>query len=81
MRGSRIIMSDEDNKYEPCIMCGKETNVLVNIPINARKNYILGCGQLCENCAIELEMDNKSDELFTDEEMALLLDTIRKNKK
>ncbi len=37
--------------YEICIMCGETINVLTDMPIECRPNYIHGCGQLCERCA------------------------------
>lgn len=38
-------------EYERCIMCGELTNVLISMPIDLRKNYEVGLGQLCEKCA------------------------------
>lgn len=35
---------------ELCIRCGKETKYDVSAPVNMRKYYIEGSGQLCETC-------------------------------
>ena len=39
---------------EKCIRCGKETKYDVSAPVNMRKYYIEGSGQLCEECFYEL---------------------------
>ena len=39
---------------ERCIMCGNDTGVLVGLPADARKHYIDGVGQLCEDCYIKI---------------------------
>lgn len=41
----------ETNKvFETCILCGKETNVPINMHIDYRTGYIEGAGQLCYGC-------------------------------
>ena len=39
---------------EKCVLCGNDTGVLLNLPADARKHYINGVGQLCENCYIKV---------------------------
>ncbi len=46
---------NEGPQYEICVYCGVTTNVLVGLSIDCRKNYVRGCGQLCEKCASALE--------------------------
>jgi|APGre2960657373_1045057.scaffolds.fasta_scaffold637387_2 hypothetical protein len=41
-------------KRELCISCGVETEIPVNTPIDFRKNYVEGCGQLCPDCFIRI---------------------------
>jgi hypothetical protein len=36
---------------EKCVLCGKETNVPIDLHIDERKNYVEGAGQLCDECA------------------------------
>ena len=36
--------------YERCVLCGRETDVPTDLPIDRRDHYIEGCGQLCRNC-------------------------------
>ena len=43
-----------DLVFEKCVMCGKNTDVKKNMPIESRSFYIEGCGQLCEDCAFIL---------------------------
>jgi len=44
---------------EKCILCGNDTGVLTNLPADARKHYINGVGQLCEDCYIKVNAFNK----------------------
>ena len=39
---------------ERCILCGDDTGVATKLPADARKHYIDGVGQLCENCYIKV---------------------------
>jgi NMD protein affecting ribosome stability and mRNA decay len=41
-------------KKEKCIRCGKETEYDINTPVDIRKWYIEGTGQLCEQCYFTL---------------------------
>lgn len=45
-------ISAEDSKKERCVMisCGAETPYTKDTPINERKYYARGAGQLCEKC-------------------------------
>ena len=42
------------HETEKCILCGDDTGVPNNLPADARKHYIDGVGQLCENCYIKV---------------------------
>ncbi len=44
-------------QYEVCVSCGLLTAVLVETPIDCRKNYVCGCGQLCEKCAGQIDRE------------------------
>lgn len=35
---------------ELCVRCGKETEYLISTPIEVRKYFIEGAGQLCPEC-------------------------------
>jgi len=41
-------------KNEKCIMCNVETDVPRSMHVDVRVNYIDGAGQLCRNCAIDI---------------------------
>ena len=45
-----------DDKKEICIICGVELEYNRGTPINQREHYVEGCGQLCRNCAISLQI-------------------------
>lgn len=44
--------------YEQCIICGQNTHVPKSTDIADRKFYITGCGQLCQECYLELINNN-----------------------
>ena len=41
-------------EYDRCIRCKKKTIYPVDTPINERKHYKEGAGQLCPECEVEL---------------------------
>lgn len=41
---------EKNDKFETCVMCGKETDVLKVSHINNRTTYVEGAGQLCVEC-------------------------------
>lgn len=41
-------------KYEQCVVCNKETLVPVKTPVNLRKNFVRGVGELCDRCFLEV---------------------------
>ena len=49
-------------KTEQCILCGKDTGVPFSTPVSLRKNYLRGCGQLCNKCYTELYVHKSEDE-------------------
>lgn len=50
--------SEDNSKYEMCIICGAVTSVDKTTPIDKRPDYLPGAGQLCRKCAGE----NSDDE-------------------
>lgn len=53
-----IVPAEDEN----CILCGCKTGVNRKTPVNKRRYYVDGCGQLCRECWIEtygcLEIDD-----------------------
>lgn len=47
---SHLGQKKQENEYETCVMCGKQTDVRRDIPIALRNYYVEGCGQLCRDC-------------------------------
>lgn len=45
-------------KNEECVLCGCDTGVAETVPVQDRKYYIYGCGQLCENCYLSLGQED-----------------------
>ena len=68
-------------KSEKCILCGKDTGIPFNDPIDDRKYFIDGCGQLCEDCFDRLQYESISKNKPSDAEMDMPLKMTRKNGK
>lgn len=47
---------------EKCIRCGKETEFDIHTPVDRRKNYVDGSGQLCEDCWKKLYLKDSRGE-------------------
>jgi hypothetical protein len=41
---------EEMTEKEKCVLCSKETEYYRNTPIDKRKHYVEGSGQLCDDC-------------------------------
>ena len=59
---------------DKCVLCGKDSGMPENMPINERKNYVKGCGQLCEDCFYRLYRRPDSENMMTDDELQRLLE-------
>ncbi len=59
---------------DKCVLCGKDSGMPENMPINERKNYVKGCGQLCEDCFRRLYRHPDSENMMTDDELQRLLE-------
>jgi len=50
-----IVQTENGDFYkvetEKCVICSVDTQVPRSMSIDFRKNYVEGCGQLCEKCA------------------------------
>lgn len=44
----------DTDRYEKCVLCGKETDVKFSVPVGERKTYMIGVGQLCPECCMEV---------------------------
>ncbi len=54
-------MSNTNDAYERCVMCGKLTNIPVSLPIDLREEYEIGCGQICGVCRIKMREETESN--------------------
>ena len=46
-------------KKEHCIICYQETDISEDTPIELRDSYIEGVGQLCPECALKMEKEQR----------------------
>ncbi len=51
-------------EYERCVLCGTYTKVLSRLPVECRREYVYGCGQLCEKCFVNLNVEGKGADIF-----------------
>lgn len=59
-RFSKTEKSGEE--YERCVFCGKQTETLKSEPIDGRRFYIEGAGQLCRDCFYEIYVRGRGRE-------------------
>ena len=52
-----------DDPIEKCVICGAETPYKFSTPINKRKYYMEGSGQICQECHYTIYIEKKRDEL------------------
>lgn len=63
---------------ERCVCCGKYTDVSLSMPVSERKFYVLGVGQLCEQCYFEITCSVTEAKLERQQkEMKLLVELCR----
>lgn len=48
----KLRMAQTDG-YEICVLCGTVTPVRTSEPVELRKDYVSGVGQLCRMCAMQ----------------------------
>lgn len=53
---------------ECCVRCGAETEYLISTPIDLRRWYVEGSGQLCEECWLKLWPIHKEENGKTEQE-------------
>lgn len=68
----------DDSPYERCICCGEKLDILKTTPIGERENYIIGSGQLCQNCFYSAYVEKDNCVTFSNEE---LLNSLRHPKR
>ena len=53
-KGKRIQKAQSDKLYEYCTVCWAKTDIRKNTPVELRRCYVNGVGQLCPTCYLEL---------------------------
>ena len=51
------------DEYERCVLCNEVTDVKRRLPIDARKYYIDGIGQLCRQCFLKINEPDADEEI------------------
>ena len=59
----QISFSKATDKYETCVLCGDITDVKQRMPIDARRYYIDGIGQLCRQCFLKINEPDADEEI------------------
>ncbi len=49
-----VELEENEELYDKCVICGRVTPFLKDTPIELRSHYIVGCGQLCDDCYYNL---------------------------
>lgn len=75
----KIPQSEDPN--ERCVSCFADTGIPKDMPVEKRKHYIVGCGQLCPDCYAKIKLNSESKEGLTEEELELLLEITARNSK
>ena len=57
------------NSMEKCVRCGKETAYQVSTPVDLRRWYVEGSGQLCETCWRKVYEHNRDREIDLENEL------------
>lgn len=60
-------------RMETCVLCGLETTVPYLQPVELRKYFVHGCGQLCSACYHSLVTDSDKGDRMTNEQLEELL--------
>lgn len=50
-------MKKEKIEYEKCVVCGELTTTPVQLAIDRRTNFVIGVGELCSKCMLEVYCD------------------------
>lgn len=75
----KIPQSEDPN--ERCVSCFADTGIPKDMPIEKRKHYVIGCGQLCPECYAKIKLDSESEEGLTQEELEFLLEITARDSK
>lgn len=58
----RITMTIPLSEIEWCVLCKHATPFRRDDPVEARTDYVEGCGQLCHSCAVRMNVQQHSQE-------------------
>lgn len=63
LRAKIQIFRMKAGKYDRCVCCGDLTPYGKATPVKNRKNYVFGCGQLCEDCYLLTQMETIEEDI------------------
>ena len=74
-------LPQSESPNERCVACFADTGIPKDMPVEKRKHYVMGCGQLCPNCYAKIKLNSESEEGLTQEELELLLEITARDSK
>lgn len=63
-----------DPAMENCVLCGAKTSVPQRLPVQLRKFFVHGCGQLCQPCYYRMKSENNRQFELSNEQLEELLE-------
>lgn len=73
-----MVQQLKSQKYEICVCCGKQLDIPCMTPISNREYYIIGAGQLCQECYFTLnETQTDGGLIMSENQMEYLIDRCR----
>lgn len=71
----------DTGEFEYCVMCGKLTDVPVSMPVDLRENYESGIGQICNQCAKIVQIDDCEGDNLSNERILMAVEQCRNENK
>ena len=50
----RLNKMENNKEFEECVICKKPTTTPIDLPISKRTNFIVGVGEVCSKCMLEV---------------------------
>lgn len=77
-----VIPQNLSHTPELCVLCGCKTEFMKDTPIQNRRYYIIGCGQLCQDCYEENEAETSTtSNSLTSQESQRIADVVMNRSK
>ena len=76
-----VKIPQSEDPDERGVSCYADTGIPKDMPVEKRKHYVIGCGQLCPDCYAKIKLNSESEEGLTQEELELLLEITARDSK